>query len=1133
MTELAEPLGSGEGLMFVAGEVLRYQAPATATTVRAIFVVRDATGNETAAAVTIQVHASDAATKSPPRPQTLVARVFAGDTVRIPVPLVGIDDDGDGLTLLGIDSAGSKGQVTAVGADYLEYQALAGESGTDTFTYAVEDWTGQRAVATVRVGIAARPADSNRVVARDDTATVRPGQTVEVRVLANDVDMSGGDLTLAGVLEVPAGATASAAGNRVVVSAVAAGVYPIGYTAANSRGARADAVLTVTVDGDAPVRAPVAQDVVVPPVDTVGRTSVDVDVLAVAQNPSGPVGDLTVSVPSSAADVAAVRGGVVTVTLTDRAQTVPYLLTNSTDTSARSYAFITVPALGFFPPTARPHAAELRVASGEPITISLDEQVQVAPGRTATIADAGAVTANRSDGSALVVDGSTLRFTSAAGYAGPASITVPVTDATGPDDTSARTSVITLPITVYTEDDYPPVFVPSVLSVAPGEPAVSVDLRAFTAGVEGAAGSQQDYRFQLTSGVPAGFTATLDGTRLSVSSAAGTPKGSRATLQLTLGYGRSGSMDVQVEVRTIASTRRVATVVSREIADGVQGAQTVVDVLSGAYNPFPDVPLRVVGVSVETPGAGTASVSGSSVVLRPAADLVGTMVVRVRVHDATDDSSREVAATLTLRVRGTPATPTAPRVGEVRDGTVVLSWTAPDNRGEPITGYRVTAQPGGQQTACASTTCTITGLTNDVEYTFTVAAKNAVGWSDPSPASASARPDAVPDAPAAPVLGWGDGQVTATWSVPAGAGSPITSYTVQLSPAPPGGGGTVTGVIGTSITFTGLENGTEYTVQVRAHNRAAQPSAWSPSSDRAAPAAPPDAPTPVAERVDTALGGQIAVRWDAPSRNGADLTAYRLVITGGGSTRTVDLGGAATGYTLTDATNGTPYTVQLTAANKAGWSAAGTGQATAFGLPATPTITGQSTSEAEAAGAGWARIAWSPPAGNGSPVDGYEVRRDGAAAVAATEPAFTATGLVGGTAVLLEVRAHNAAGWSGWTGATLTPVTLPGAVDPASVTATVTSYQDRQPVQVSLGWAAVATGGGDRLSYAVVVEQQTSGGWVQVHAGSVTATSTLVDVSGIAEGVPVRVRVTASTSVGAGGTAERSAVLDWLPATDT
>ena len=1058
-TEFAEPLGEGQGLLFVAGDVLRYQAPSTPMTVRATFVVRDGTGYETAATLTVRVHESDAETKAPPRPQALVARVFAGDTVRIPVPLVGIDPDGDGLTLLGVGSAGTKGRVTTVGADYLEYEALPGEAGTDEFTYAVEDWTGQRAVATVRVGIAERPADSNRVVARDDTVTIRPGQRVEVRVLENDTDVSGGTLSLADELDVPAGITASVVGNRVVVQGDQAGVLPIGYTAQSARGARAGAVLTVTVDPDAPVLPPVARDVVVPPVDTVGRTSVDVDVLAVAQNPSGPLSDLEVSVPRSAADVASVAAdGTVTVLLGERAQTIPYLLTNTTAEGVRSYAFITVPALGFFPPTARPRAPELRVASGAEITIPLGEQVQVAPGRRAQVADTTQVTATRSDGSSLVVDSTTVRFAPAPGYVGPASLTVPVTDATGPGDATARTSVITLPITVYTLDDYPPTFDPAPVEVAPGEAPVVVDLLAYTRGVEDESGAQT-YTYQLAGDQPAGFTATLSGSRLSVASAVGTPKGSRGTVRLTLGYGRSSTMDVQVEVRAIASTRRVAVVPSLELGDGVQGRDRVVDVLAGAYNPFPEEPLRVVGVTVETPGAGTASVSGGSVVLRPADDLVGQMVVRVRVRDATDDAAREVSAGIALRVRGKPATPAAPRVGEVRDGTVVLSWDAPDHRGEPITGYRVTATPGGVVTPCASTTCTIAGLTNDVEYTFTVAARNAVDWSDPSPPSAPARPDAVPDAPGAPRwTGFGDGTLTAAWDAPVSKGSPVTSYTLMLSPAPPGGSATVT-TSSTSYTFRGLTNGTAYTLQVRAHNRAPDPSAWSAPSATDVPAAVPGAPSVSAGRVGSPLGGQINVSWVPGPANGDPISGYQLTVTGGGINRTLTFGADVTSYPMTDAANGVEYRFEVSARNKAGYGPTVPTTAKAYGRPSAGTAQVSASSADVAWGQGWARIEWGEADGNGQTVDHYDVLRDGVV-IARTrwwERAYQLTGLTGGTTLTLQVRAVHDGGESDPVGGAVTVGSRPSAPG-APTLSRVPQNPDQRPTSLGVSWVPSVSG---------------------------------------------------------------------------
>ena len=98
-------------------------------------------------------------------------------------------------------------------------------------------------------------------------------------------------------------------------------------------------MLTVTVDPEAPVLPPIARDVVVPPIDTIGRTTVDVDVLGVAQNPSGPLADLAVSVPRSAADAALVaENGTITVTLAETAQNIPYLPTNTTDEDRKSVA---------------------------------------------------------------------------------------------------------------------------------------------------------------------------------------------------------------------------------------------------------------------------------------------------------------------------------------------------------------------------------------------------------------------------------------------------------------------------------------------------------------------------------------------------------------------------------------------------------------------------------------------------------------------------------------------------------------------------------------------------------------------------------------------------------------------------
>jgi hypothetical protein len=92
----------------------------------------------------------------------------------------------------------------------------------------------------------------------------------------------------------------------------------------------------------------------------------------------------------------------------------------------------------------------------------------------------------------------------------------------------------------------------------------------------------------------------------------------------------------------------------------------------------------------------------------------------------------------------TPAgVPGAPTIGTATAGNAqaTVAFTPPaSDGGSPITGYTATSNPGGKTGESASSSITVTDLTNGTAYTFTVRATNAVGTGPASAASNSVTP---------------------------------------------------------------------------------------------------------------------------------------------------------------------------------------------------------------------------------------------------------------------------------------------------------------------------------------------------------------------------------------------------------
>lgn len=155
-------------------------------------------------------------------------------------------------------------------------------------------------------------------------------------------------------------------------------------------------------------------------------------------------------------------------------------------------------------------------------------------------------------------------------------------------------------------------------------------------------------------------------------------------------------------------------------------------------------------------------------------------------------------------------------------GQATVSFTPPTNNGGlPVTGYTVTASPGGQTATGSASPIAVTGLTNGTSYTFTVVATNAVGNSTQSAPSSPVTPSTVPGAP---TLSGGGGNTVAnlTWQPPTNnGGATVTGYNVYQGTAPGGESSTpvnASPLITTDYIVSGLTNGTTYYFTVKAIN---------------------------------------------------------------------------------------------------------------------------------------------------------------------------------------------------------------------------------------------------------------------------------------------------------------------------
>ncbi len=981
------------------------------------YEVLDETGRDGSANLTVRIVPADAS-NAPPRPENLTARTVAGTSVRIPVPTTGIDPDGDSVMLMGITSpAPQLGEVVSATGEWIEYVPHEGSVGTERFRYQVMDRQGALGTAEVLVGIA-EPNDTNQPpYAVDDVVEVRPDREVQVQVLDNDTDPEGTPLSVVAadteaLTDIHVHSGEDAAENLVTVTTPPEnGTHQVLYSASDGQ-LKSSATATIKVDENAPYRSPIARDDFVEAQDVLDPEAehVDVDVLANDSDPDGSVTDLTVTLDGAPEGVELRENGVVRIAPQDEQQRYRYQIEDVDGRTAAGY--IWVPGRAKQAPVWVGGTVQVQAGAETTIDLSDPNNIRVRPGaEAATVTDPSLVTAAHTDGTQLVQDESTLLYRAAEGFSGNDTISVEVTDGEV-GDPMAATAILAISVEITAEDEnLPPTLQGALLEVEQGGTQASVDLAASAADPEG-----DDLTFALGEvSEPEGVTIGLDGSSVTAQATPRAAKGSIVSVPVTVTDGTNDPVEATVQVTVTGSNRpRLAAVLDTTVIDA--GTTQSIDVLANDSNPFPGG-NRTVMTPVVTSGRGSIDVEGDQVAITPDEDFHGILTATYTVRDDTEDPARDATGEIRVTVRGKPEAPSAPRVAEVGDGIVDLNFTPGVDNGARITGYRVTSASGPPVSQeCASTSCTITGLTNDVEYTFQVIAINEVGESEPSAPSATARPDVRPETPGAPSAQRGDSRLTVAWNAPVNRGSAIQSYDLQMQDTATGelvekemGGGT------TQHVWEGLTNGTDYRFRVRARNLAPEPSEWSAWSVAEHPAGPPAKPSGAmtAERVNDPKGGGVKVTWPAMTRaeaNGEPISSY-IVRSSSGQSATV--GGDARTHTFYDLDQDSAHTFTYTGVNSVGEGvapSAPSNEVTPWAMPAPPTSVSASM-PSEGTGDGpnkRATVTWSGASGNGTTIKDYVVRWEGGSTVV-NAPAESAaiTGLDNGKSYTFTVQARN------------------------------------------------------------------------------------------------------------------------------
>ncbi|PWR00173.1 Ig-like domain-containing protein [Leucothrix pacifica] len=197
MTIIEVTQGSEGGSVSIADNQIVY-TPTTDFTGKDTFTytISDGNGGTSTASVSVTVNTSGTgSTNNAPSAFDDVETTDMGTAVTVNVTGNDIDPDGDMIMIKSFNQA-VNGTVTEGAGGQLIYTPNAGFSGSDSFTYVIEDLAGLTSEATVFITVNEAATVNIDPTATDDSGETLSGKSVHINVLENDSDSDGGTISI-------------------------------------------------------------------------------------------------------------------------------------------------------------------------------------------------------------------------------------------------------------------------------------------------------------------------------------------------------------------------------------------------------------------------------------------------------------------------------------------------------------------------------------------------------------------------------------------------------------------------------------------------------------------------------------------------------------------------------------------------------------------------------------------------------------------------------------------------------------------------------------------------------------------------------------------------------------------------